>query len=178
MRATTALVAAMLVSGCARDPGSDGNGAGRIARLPDDLSPLEIKARELYDAASRRDAQAKKLNALVAKAMASSVPDAPSTRYAKLRFGRRGAVCGQFNAREQGGGYAGFKDFVILPDHATLVASTFANGIAVDMFSPFAKAYAEHCATAKEAQMYNLLKNAPSTSESSPPDAAAGMNSL
>jgi hypothetical protein len=168
----------MIASACSRDAAADGNRAARAERAPDDLTALELKARELYDAASRRDAQAKKLGALVAKAMATALPDPFSIHYAKLRFGRGGAVCGLFNARDQSGGYAGFKDFVLLPDHRTIVASTFANGISVDMFSAFAKAYAEHCATPKEARLYNLLKTAPGGTDQPPPGDQAGMNGL
>jgi hypothetical protein len=176
MRAMAALMAALLATGCSRHPASDDNQM-TSARLPDDLSALEVKARELYDAASRRDAQAKKLSALVGKAMATALTDPVSTHYAKLRFGRGGAVCGQFNARDPAGGYAGFKDFVLLPDHATVAASSFGNGISVDMFSPFAKAYAEHCATPNEARMYNLLKNAPESNEP-PSEDTSGMNTM
>jgi hypothetical protein len=178
MRSTAVLMVVMIASACSRDSASDGNQMARTALVPDDLSGLELKARDLYDATSRRDAQARKLRALVGKAMATAQPDSFSTHYAKLRFGRGGAVCGQFNARDQVGGYAGFKDFVLLPNHATVVESTFGNGISVDMFSPFAKAYAEHCATAKEARMYNLLKNAPASTDLPPSGDASGMNTL
>ena len=80
-----------------------------------------------------------------------------SARFVNVRAGRTGAICGQYNARNRYGAYVGFKDFVVGQDGQTLYTSQHNDGVRSELFTSFAEAYLNACATSSEVAQYRRL---------------------
>ncbi|HEX8525930.1 hypothetical protein [Allosphingosinicella sp.] len=88
------------------------------------------------------------------RALESYLFDPFSMRVRSVRAGRNGAICGQVNAKNRMGAYVGFKDFVVSRDRQRIWMSSYNNGLAYDLFSDFAEAYANACASSADANRY------------------------
>jgi hypothetical protein len=62
------------------------------------------------------------LKARVDSAMAAILRDPKSARYANIRGGAGGAVCGEVDIKQANGRYGGFRPFLVAPDGTALVS--------------------------------------------------------
>jgi hypothetical protein len=116
---------------------------------------LERDAKQRLDARADAARKADQMKSAVRKAMASYLFDPGSAQFMSLRAGRKGAVCGKYNAKNRYGAYTGFKDFVLSRDGETIFSSEYNNGVQSALYGSFAEAYLNVCATEKEAQAHS-----------------------
>jgi hypothetical protein len=121
------------------------------------LSPLELTAKSSLDKWSAAKTAIAALENRVKPAMDAYLFDPFSARYRELRVGRGGALCGQVNAKNRMGAYVGFKDFVLDDDGKSLFISRNSNGVATELYTDFAQAWVDACATKEERQRYAVL---------------------
>ncbi|HEX8214099.1 MAG TPA: hypothetical protein VF582_01355 [Allosphingosinicella sp.] len=121
---------------------------------PISLTTLERNAKQRLDAKYEASKKSAELKAKVQKAMAAYLFDPGSAQYMSLRAGRKGAVCGKYNAKNRYGAYIGYKDFVLSGDGDTIFGSDYNNGIRSALYGSFAEAYLNACATEKEAKAH------------------------
>jgi hypothetical protein len=101
-------------------------------------------------------------------ALSVILPDAKSARYAEVRPGTAGAVCGLVDAKQGDGKYSGPRPFVVSPEGVAVVSTTpqVNFGDAEDLFPDF---YIRWCATPAELRLIGPRIALP---EASPPPAA------
>lgn len=150
-----------LLVGCNQQDGSQGKPAaaaekaGSIAALS--LTALELTAHTSMEKREAENQKIEQLEAKSSKAMEAYLFDPYSVRFRSLRAGRGGAVCGQYNAKNRLGAYVGFRDFVIGKDGKTVYASRNSDGVETELYTSFADAYVNACATEAEANVYAAL---------------------
>lgn len=154
-----AATAAAALAGCSRTDGGDSanDSAAEAAPAPPPplvLSKLEIDGKAALDKKREVRRRADDLQAAVKKAMASQLFDPFSARFQDLRAGRKGAICGKYNAKNRYGAYVGFKDFVLSRDRETVFTSEHNDGIGTEIYGSFAEAYVNACASPAEAKRY------------------------
>lgn len=111
-----------------------------------------------------------RLQALIAQAMPSAIPDAKDAQYRNLRGGAGGAVCGEVASKPVGRAAPVFRPFVINPDGLAVVAATPKLAFA-DPSDFVADAWIRWCASPEE-----LQKLAPQLHQAETNPAAAGDN--
>jgi hypothetical protein len=138
----TLLIAGLLVAGCdwGRDedaaPGSEG------AALPAGADALSAAGGD-----SAAQAQQKAVHAL-----SVILPDAKSARYAEVRAGTAGAVCGMVDAKQPDGKYSGPRPFAVSPEGVAVV-STSPQVMFDDPEDVFPDFYIRWCATPAELRL-------------------------
>lgn len=120
------------------------------------LTALESRAKASLEARARTELQTSQLEARAKKAMEAYLFDPFSARFRTLSAGRGGAVCGEYNAKNRLNAYTGFKDFVVSRDGKTIYASQYNDGVDTEMYTSFAEAYLNACATQAEVAEYRL----------------------
>jgi hypothetical protein len=157
MRSRAFGLAAIVVLAGACQP----DAAGRKAKPKADplapqmaLTPLELTAKASLDKRAADEAAVAALEKRVKPAMDVYLLDPFSAQYRQLRSGRNGAVCGQVNAKNRLGAYVGFKDFVLGRDGKAVYVSKYSDGVASEIYSSFADAYVNACATPQERQRH------------------------
>jgi hypothetical protein len=144
----TAVAAALMLCGCDSSGrgSSSGGGAGGDpsgAPLPDNLTePLNPE-------------EVARLRSRAETALAVLVPNAASARYAHLRNGAGGAICGEVEAA--GGGV--LFPFLVTPDGAAIVSRSPAIRLD-DADDPFPDLYMQYCATVEELGRLGAQMNA------------------
>jgi hypothetical protein len=117
---------------------------------PAPLSDMERGAKSTLDKAKSAAGQ----EALIGKVKkALNLYDPFSAKFQRVRSGKQGAICGQYNAKNLNGAYVGFKDFVVFKDGGA-VTSLYNNGVRSDVSSSFAYAYVDHCASTAEKRAF------------------------
>jgi hypothetical protein len=84
-----------------------------------------------------------------------------SAQYRALRSGRAGSVCGQVNGKNRFGAYVGFRDFVLGRDGRTIWISGYSDGVESELYSSFAEAYVNVCASKSQVRRYKALTAPP-----------------
>ena len=139
MRKLAALL--LLLSACDSDKGAQqASRAPSAAALPGEAAPVPATADDLA-----------KFQQQIGQSLAPMLFDAGSARYANLRSGSGGAVCGEVDAKQEDGKFSGFRPFVITPEGIAVIstASRVLFNDALDIFSDF---YIRWCATPEELQ--------------------------
>lgn len=123
--------------------------------MPDlSLTMLELEAIEKLEVHRKEREAIEGLAKRVRSAMEEYLFDPFSAEYRKLRAGRNGAVCGQVNAKNRLGAYVGFRDFVVGKDGKTVYSSGHSDGVETELYSSFAEAYVNACASKVEANRH------------------------
>lgn len=178
LRPVVFLLLLLPLAACSRGDGQANATALQAAAAPppSDLSPLETKALAVFDAQKKAEHANEQLLAATKKTMAAYLFDPFSAHYRKLRAGRNGAICGQYNAKNRMGAYTGFRDFVIPRDRSTVYYSESSGGLTSDLYSAFSTAYVGSCATQAEVRLYNVLTSPPPAMQTTPstPDPTLG----
>src|SRR5579875_2310912 len=150
--------AALLLAGCRDKPEGVGNanvvdneaaaaGAAANAILENALAPADPN-----DPA--------RLQAVIAQAMPTAIPDAKDAQYRNVRGGAGGAVCGEVASKPVGRAPPVFRPFVINPDGLAVVAATPKLAFA-DPNDFAADAWIRWCASPEELQkLAPQLRNA------------------
>lgn len=162
-----AIVSLLLSAGCQQAPDSTISNNGQQAdasTVPVALSALEVEARRVVATKSSERAQ-RALEGRARTALQGDLFDPFSARFANVRQGRNGAICGQYNARNRYGAYVGFRDFVVGRDRQTIYYSQNSDGVRSELFTSFAEAYLNACATGTEVAQYRRLTGASSPAE-------------
>lgn len=137
---------------------SSSENSKKVASIPKlTLTALELTA---HTAMESREAERQKLEQMesrASKAMESYLFDPYSVKFRSLRAGRGGAICGQYNAKNRLGAYVGFRDFVIGKDGKSIYASRNSDGVETELYTSFADAYVNACATKAEANLHAAL---------------------
>jgi len=111
MKMVVMLVAALL-AGCGAKDGDDaGAGTGGGAGAEGANIPAGVGVEDPARLQQRVDA-----------AMAAILPKPGQARYAAVRSGVAGAICGQVDAVQSNGKYAGLRPFVVTPEGAAIVS--------------------------------------------------------
>ena len=140
--AFTLMVAGLLVAGC--DSQSDEAAPGSEGAVPP-AAEGALPAAAGGDTAAQ--AQQKAVNAL-----SGILPDAKSARYAEVRAGTAGAVCGMVDAKQPDGKYSGPRPFVVSPEGVAVV-STSPQVMFDDPEDVFPDFYIRWCATPAELRL-------------------------
>jgi hypothetical protein len=150
--------AGLLLAGCGEAASEEEGGRpAQAARLKLSLTPLELTAKAALDKQMSAKAAVAALEKRVKPAMDVYLLDPFSAQYRQLRAGKGGAVCGQVNAKNRLGAYVGFKDFVLGRDGSTLYVSKSSDGVRTEIYSSFADAYVNACASKQEQQRHAAL---------------------
>ncbi|HEY0012385.1 MAG TPA: hypothetical protein VGB79_05975 [Allosphingosinicella sp.] len=151
------LILLALPGACSQEESNE-SGAAPAAAAAATIEPIALTAFERRGAATiaraRAQRQARDLEAKAKRALETYLFDPFSLRLRNLRSGRGGSVCGEVNAKNRMGAYVGFKDFVVGRDGRTIWMSNSNDGLASDLFSSFAEAYANACASAADTRRY------------------------
>lgn len=135
------LATVLLLSAC----GSQGPSETDSGTQPDP----SLAAQDLSAGAPAEDPAL--LQAKAARAIKGIITDPKSARYAKIRSGVGGAICGEVDSKQSNGKFGGFKPFVVTPDGVAVVSN--AAGISFadpdDLFPDF---YIRWCASPEELQ--------------------------
>ena len=139
MSAPKSLLILLLLAACGSEEKSGGGGpaaAQSIAGL--DVEPAVQSAAQLEERARA--------------AIAVEALDASSARFANLRAGSGGSICGDVDAKGPDGKHAGFRPFAVSPEGVAVISSAarimFDNP--ADMFPDF---YIRYCASPEELPM-------------------------
>ncbi|HEY0414566.1 MAG TPA: hypothetical protein VGD66_15640 [Allosphingosinicella sp.] len=119
-----------------------------------ELSPLELRAKALRDEQEKSAKEENQALSRARKVLAQYLFDPFSAQYQRVRLGRKGAVCGQYNGKNRYGAYTGFKDFVVPKDADVVYASTSNDGLESEPSDTFAIAWLEYCASNTEARAW------------------------
>jgi hypothetical protein len=158
------IASVLLVAACSRaDEQANTAEAVHAPKPPADLSLLEVRAVEIFDAQKKEVHEQERLLNATKKTMASTLFDPFSAHYQKIRAGRNGAICGQVNGKNRMGAYIGFKDFVIPRDRSDVFINEAAGGFTGELYSAFTSAYIASCANQQEVRLYNILTVPPPT---------------
>ena len=131
----------LLVAGC------DAQEIDVPAGEPAGANSADIGLANLTNATNPADAAT--LQARVSAAMASVLVDPDSARYANVRSGSAGSVCGDVDVRGRGGAYVGPRPFVVTPAGAAFIGTSAAIRLE-DPSDPFPEVYMQYCATREE----------------------------
>jgi hypothetical protein len=152
------LAVLLLLAGCGSQDkvGESGDGAEIVPPAP---------AAENLSAGSPA-ADAARLQARVESAMAVILPDPAKARYAEVRAGAAGSVCGTVDPGERTARAGGFRPFVVTPEGVAIVSPTpaISFGDPSDIFPDF---YIRWCATPEE--LARLAPELRGTIEAPPP---------
>jgi hypothetical protein len=155
------LILLLLLASCdsQRDEASGGRGA---ATAPAGLEDPLIKAAD--PAALQRRAET---------AMTAAVLDPASARYANIREGSGGSICGDVNAKGEDGRLQGFRPFVVSPEGVAVVSSaaTIMFDNPADLYPDF---YLRYCAPLEELPTLHQKIVARTPDLPAPPDASLG----
>jgi hypothetical protein len=133
-------LALLLLVGCDSQPRHNGGGSGTP---PQDAALME---RLSADPAPQDAAQ---LEARVASAMSGILIDAGSARYANIRNGAVGAICGEVDSKQSDGKHGGMRPFLITPQGMAVISS-MPQVVFVDPSDIFPDLYIEYCASPEE----------------------------
>jgi len=151
-RTIAAVLVLALIGGC-QPSGEDAKAPASSRQLADaelSLTPLELTAKAALEKLETERSAIAALEKRVKPSMDAYLLDPFSAQYRLLRSGRGGTVCGQVNAKNRMGAYVGFKDFVLARDGETLHVSKYSDGVKSEIYTAFADAYLEGCATKQE----------------------------
>jgi len=152
-----AALLALLAVSC-RDQAPANNVSEPIVSEAQKTEPLQVTLLEEQAraslAAKRRQRETQALDERVRRAMEGFLFDPFSARYREVRSGRSGAICGEYNAKNQMGAFTGFKDCVVGRDGRTVYTSAFNDGVRTAYYGSFAEAYVNVCASAAERQAH------------------------
>ncbi len=87
--------------------------------------------------------------------------DPYSAQYRSLRAGRSGSICGQVNGKNRFGAYVGYRDFVVGRDGKTIWMSNYADGVETELYSGFAEAFVNVCASKSQVRRYKAMTAPP-----------------
>lgn len=158
------LILSLMVTGCNStqespiDQQNVQDDAGKAS--PPVLTALEREAKQRLDSKREESRKADQMKARVQKAMATYLFDPGSAQFMALRAGRKGAVCGKYNAKNRYGAYTGYKDFVLSKDGETIFGSENNDGVRTALYGSFAEAYLNVCATEKETKAHSRATEA------------------
>ena len=157
------LLILLLLSGC--DSQQDENGGGGVpASAVAGMEDPMINAVGADPAALQARAQT---------AVSAVILDPVSARYANVREGSGGSICGDVNAKGENGRLQGLRPFVVSPEGVAVVSSaaTIMFDNPADMFPDF---YLRYCAPLEELPMLHRKMAARSPDLPPPPDASLG----
>ena len=157
------LLILLLLSGC--DSQRDENGGGAV--------PASAGAGMEDPMLNAGGADPAALQARAQTAMSAAIMDPASARYANLREGSGGSICGDVNAKGEDGRLQGFRPFVVSPEGVAVVSSaaTIMFNNPADMFPDF---YLRYCAPLEELPMLHRKMAERSPDLPPPPDASLG----
>jgi hypothetical protein len=156
---------ALVIAGCdSQRPDDQLKGDATKPALVLTATPLELGAKASLEKRQRDQQAAEALEKRVKNAMEIVLIDPFSAQFRALRSGRNGAVCGQVNGKNRMGAYVGFKDFVVGRDGTTVWISRNADGVETELYSSFAEAYVNACATKSQAARYKAATEVPAYS--------------
>jgi hypothetical protein len=163
---------------CSKPQSADSNASATLAvSQPGPVSIMESKAKALFDTRQKSAQESQRLLASAKKVLASYLFDPFSAQYRRVRSGRGGAVCGQYNAKNRMGAYTGFKDFVIPRGESLAYLSSAEGGFLAEPYSDFTRAYVASCATSDEVKLYKFATT-PIPQPSDEPDEAPSLNTI
>lgn len=139
MSARKHLLILLLLAGCNSEENSRSGGGGAVPAAGD----LDVQPAVPSPAALQARAQA---------AVSATILDPRSARYANIRAGSGGSICGDVDAKGENGQMQGFRPFVVSPEGVAVVssASTIMFDNPADMFPDF---YIRYCAPPEELPM-------------------------
>ena len=113
------------------------------------------------------------LQARAETAVSAAILDPASARYANVREGSGGSICGDVNAKGENGRPQGFRPFVVSPEGVAVVSSaaTIMFDNPADLFPDF---YLRYCAPLEDLPMLHRKMAARSPDPTAPPDANLG----
>lgn len=132
------LLILLLLAGC--DSQRDGNGDGAVPAAG---------GIGLEDPMANAGVDPALLQARAQTAVGAAILDPASARYANLREGSGGSICGDVNAKGEDGRLQGFRPFVVTPQGVAVVSSaaTIAFDNPADIYPDF---YLRYCAPLEE----------------------------
>ena len=152
------IAAALMLCGCDSSGGGSG-GSGGPSGDPAGASLLD----NLAEALSPEDMA--RLRSRAVTALALLVPNAASARYARLRNGANGTICGEVEAA--GGGV--LFPFLVTPDGAAIVSRSPSIRLD-DADDPFPDLYMQYCATVEELGRLGAQMNSLAPAPAPPPE--------
>lgn len=153
------LLILLLLAGCEGQRDENGNGAVPAAAHAGMEDPM----------ANAAGVDPKLLQARAQTAVGAAILDPASARYANLREGSGGSICGHVSAKGDDGRLQGFRPFVVTPEGVAVVSSaaTIAFDNPADIYPDF---YLRYCAPLEELPMLHS-KIAGRNSDLPPPGA-------
>ena len=157
------LLILLLLAGC--DSQRDGNGSG--------ADPTGAGAGMEDPMVNAGGVDPAVLQARAETAMSAAILDPASARYANVREGSGGSICGDVNAKGEDGRLQGFRPFVVSPEGVAVVSSaaTIMFDNPADMFPDF---YLRYCAPLEELPMLHRKMAGRIPDLPAPPDASLG----
>jgi hypothetical protein len=151
------LLILLLLAGC--DSKRDESGGAVPAAVPAGMEDPLVKA-----------ADPAALQARAETAVSAVILDPRSARYANLREGSGGSICGDVDAKGENGRLQGFRPFVVAPEGVAVVSSaaTIMFDDPADLFPDF---YLRYCAPLEELPMLHQKMAARIGDLPPPPDA-------
>lgn len=167
------VVCMLLGAGCSTETEKGRRATNREATQVEQLSltPMQLEGRLALEKRGKDRAALAALESRVSKAMEKFLIDPFSAKYASLRKGRNGAICGEVNAKNRMGAYVGSRPFVLSGDGSSIHVSAYSDGVVSEWYSLFSEAYIAACATADEKTQFEVDTNVePYTNTYSPTD--------
>jgi hypothetical protein len=131
----------LLLAGCdsqSRDGGGGGSGmSAEEAALMENLT------------AGVTSEDAAQLQARAAAALSAALIDPGSARYANIRSGASGAICGEVDSKQANGKHGGMRPFLVTPQGVAVISTT-AQVVFADPSDIFPDLYIEYCASPEE----------------------------
>ena len=157
----------LLLSGC--DSGSQTDEASSATPTPAAAAGISAPAGAEETARFQQRIQ---------QSLAPILIDAESARYANLRAGAAGSVCGNVDSKQGDGNYSGPRPFVITPEGVAVI-STASRVVFDDPLDPFSDFYIRWCASPDELRRLGPeiagSLNTPVEAGSQPPDFAEAL---
>ena len=157
------LLMLLLLAGCDAQRDENGSGAVRTSSQAGIEDPM-VNAGGVDPAV---------LQARAETAMSAAILDPPSARYANVREGSGGSICGDVNAKGENGRLQGFRPFVVSPEGVAVVSSaaTIMFDNPADLFPDF---YLRYCAPLEELPMLHRKMAGRDPDLPLPPDPGLG----
>ncbi len=157
------LLILLLLAGC--DSQRDENGSGAV--------PASAGAGIEDPMVNSGGADPAALQARAHTALSPAIRDPASARYANVREGSGGSICGDVNAKGENGRLQGFRPFVVSPEGVAVVSSaaTIMFDNPADMFPDF---YLRYCAPLEELPMLHRKMAERNPDLLAPADASLG----
>jgi hypothetical protein len=157
------LLILLLLSGCDSKRDDHGGGAVPAASVAGLEDPM-VNSGGADPAALQERAQT---------AVSAAILDPASARYANVREGSGGSICGDVNAKGENGRLQGFRPFVVAPEGIAVVSSaaTIMFDNPADMFPDF---YLRYCAPLEDLPMLQRKMAARTPDLPTPPDSSLG----